>query len=182
MAENAIIINGKKRRQRVEVFAVNKDDMILVAEKGYTAYPELPGGGVDIGESLVSAGMRELAEEAGWLAIDPKVMELPDQYIFSGKDDGWFNRDNWNEEENIAIVCTAIRFEPTKAYGSEDDHLQFTLIPIKKLIKNIEEFLLSDCTERKKVNATFRLAILKKILLDNSEQIKNSPTWTSWSK
>ena len=180
MAENVIIMNGKKRRQRIDIFSITDTNEILVALVGYDGYPELPGGGVDAGESLINAGMRELAEEAGWLATDPCILELEGDWVFKGKDDGWFNRDNWNEEENIALVCTAIRFEPTKAYGSEGDHFSFVLLPIEELIKTLEVYLTGNCTERRKLNALFRITVLKKLLVNNSASIKNSPIWAKW--
>jgi 8-oxo-dGTP pyrophosphatase MutT (NUDIX family) len=180
MTENVININGKKRRQRVEVFAIGKNNTVLVSLKGVGNYPELPGGGVDVGESLTAAGIRELEEESGWLAERPYQMNIPGNWIFRGKDDGWFNRDGWDEEENVAIVCDAIRFAPTDKYGSENDHHVFTLVAINKVIAETKKSITTATSERRRIAAEFRVKILTKVVENSIEEVLNKPQWTNW--
>ncbi len=71
-------------RIRVGVLIWREGEVLLVRhEKGGHSYWLVPGGGVDIGETLVEAGARELLEETGYAvevgrllllceAIDPK--------------------------------------------------------------------------------------------------------------
>lgn len=178
MAEKIIMVEGKRRRQRVEVFALGEDNTILTSLKGPGIFPELPGGGVDDSDSFINAAMRELAEEAGWVAKDYSVMAVSGDWVFKGSDDPWFNKDGWNEEENIAVVCNVIAFHPDEQYGSEKDHHVFNLIPINELIKQTNLSINKDMSRRKSLTALHRLAVLKELL--SNELCKDKPSCLKW--
>lgn len=179
MAEKCDIIDGKRRRYRVEVFVLGDNNTILASLKGLGNYPELPGGGLDEGESLTEAGLRETREEAGWSAIAPTVLDVPGNWLFAGSDDAWFNRCGWNEEQQLAVVCTADMFAPTHEYGSEGDSHEFDLVPIPELIAHTEEMLKNELTPRRRFLALFRLAALKRIS-ERTLVIESYPNWKKW--
>lgn len=53
---------------------VTKDDKILLL-KQYNGY-DLPGGGVDLGETLEAAVVREVHEEAGLTVSNPRLLDI----------------------------------------------------------------------------------------------------------
>lgn len=66
---HARLTRGKTLGARVVV--VDGDDRVLLVRPGYVAGWTLPGGGVDKGETLVQAALRELMEEAAIEALEP---------------------------------------------------------------------------------------------------------------
>lgn len=171
--EQVFFIDGKRRRMRVDVFVLGHDNTVLVGLSN--GFLDVPGGGIDIGETPIQAGMRELAEEAGWTAVDFFPIEVQDTGLFNGIEKA-FQDWGWDEEQTLAVGCRAVKFNPTEQYGIEKDHLHFNLVPITTVIEDIEKQLLTDCPERVKVFLRYRLKVLWKILSIRS----NEPVWFNW--
>ena len=163
MAESVIYVNDKKRRSRVEVFALGPNRTILAACKGDGILPFMPGGGIDDNETVERAGARELEEETGWLAENHKEFVLPGNWVFSGPTDPWFDENHWDEEEHYSIFCNAVRFQPTARYGSEGDSDVFTLVPMRQVV-NETKSALPSLNPRLRFMAEFRLTVLEKLL------------------
>lgn len=53
------------------VMLFNEQGEICLIKHGYVAGWQLPGGGVDAGETIANAAAREMAEEAGFTPIKP---------------------------------------------------------------------------------------------------------------
>lgn len=79
-----------ERTEKVELTAlclVDKDDKILLQDrvkndwKGFT----LPGGHIEIGESIVDAIIREMKEETGLTVVNPKLCGVKQFPIKDGK-------------------------------------------------------------------------------------------------
>jgi ADP-ribose pyrophosphatase YjhB (NUDIX family) len=56
------------------VMLFNERGEICLIKHGYVAGWQLPGGGVDIGETIGDAAIRELAEEAGFVPAEPMTL------------------------------------------------------------------------------------------------------------
>ena len=181
MAEKASIVGGKKRRHRVEVFAIGPNDTILAASTGFNKLPELPGGGVDEGETNWDAGAREADEESGWVVWKPFQLMLNGDWVFKGSDCPWFNKAGWQEEENIAIICKAIKFGPTEHFGTEGDAQDFQLYPIQQILEETERFSTrDDISNRKRLLAYFRIAVIKELQFMAKENSESAPSWRNW--
>lgn len=79
-----------ERTEKVELTAlclIDKDDKILLQDrvkndwKGFT----LPGGHIEIGESIVDAIIREMKEETGLTVVNPKLCGVKQFPIRDGK-------------------------------------------------------------------------------------------------
>ena len=70
------------------VMLINEQGEICLIKHSYVAGWQLPGGGVDAGETIEAAAIRELAEEAGFVPSQP--MELFSVY----KNEKASNRDH----------------------------------------------------------------------------------------
>ena len=64
----------KKKRRRATVIAEQDDEVLLIREKGASFF-SLPGGGIEKGESVMEAALRELREET-------KLSAVKAEYVF----------------------------------------------------------------------------------------------------
>lgn len=66
--------NGVRYRQRPGVYAVliRGDRVLLTHQRSPVPEYQLPGGGIDDGESMMRALHREVLEETGWTIAGPK--------------------------------------------------------------------------------------------------------------
>lgn len=163
MTEMVTYVKDKKRRCRVEVFALGPGATALMASKGARALPYVPGGGIDEGESVIEAASRELQEESGWLAVNHRALPVPGEWVFKGTSDAWFKECGWEEEHNAASTCEAVRFAPNEKYGSEGDGDVFTLRPLEQLFDETQAAL-PYLFPRLRFMAVFRLAALEVLM------------------
>lgn len=178
--EEVILINGKRRRNRVEVFAFC-DNKLLAYSHGVNSYLELPGGGVNEGESIVDAGLRELAEEAGWPATDAKILSISGDSLFVENENSWLKQHGIDEEINSAITCNVKEFRPTEVYGSENDSYQYTLLPVDQVINETINTFQTTTDKRGKFIAKFRLNVLQHLLkVKINYTLEHIPNYYKW--
>lgn len=75
---------------RVSIYVVVvRDDALLLMEPAYSATPDLPGGEVEPGESLVEGAMRECWEETGYHFTPDfdRPVHIGDQWYFEDDDE-----------------------------------------------------------------------------------------------
>ena len=167
MAEQVTLVEGKKRRTRVEVFVFNKSRQLLCymyPRSGMPRLPELPGGGVDEGETPITAAMREVAEESGWRAKEFTPITVKTPSVYTDIANNWYVKDMWDEEEHIAVLAQAIAFLPDIRYGSENDGNKYVLTPVDLVIKETKLVLSKKVDSRTDVIGNWRLAVFDRLL------------------
>lgn len=176
-AEEIFKRDGKRRRIRVEVLAFGENNTILAGKLKTThgVFYDLPGGGIDAGETVVQAGLRELAEEAGWLVKDVHKLNTSKSFVFDG-DTPWLKKKGFDQEETRYIVAKPIKFSPDEQYGKEGDNLDFSLVPIDEFIEDMLWNIEKCPKPNVKAFLGFRMVALK--LLRNLE--KGKPLWLEW--
>ena len=176
--EKVFLREGKARRIRVEVIALSNNNTILAGRLGEElgGHWDLPGGGIDEGETVVQAGLREMAEEAGWDVSD--VHELPgdNRFIYRGNGDDWFKDHGWQEEETRYVLCKPIEFNPGNEYGKEGDQLGFQLVDIGEFMDSLVENI-ANC---KPPNVKAFLKSRQKVLTSLITLIATQPDWAKW--
>jgi ADP-ribose pyrophosphatase YjhB (NUDIX family) len=73
-AFHALFLLTRPMTLGARVMLFNSKGEICLIKHGYVAGWQLPGGGVDSGETIGNAAIRELAEEAGYEPIEPLVL------------------------------------------------------------------------------------------------------------
>ena len=84
-----IQFNAKLRKPKsigIRVMVFNKKGQVLLVKHSYRPEYFFPGGGVEKGEGLIEAGMRELREETG-LQVNKLELFGTYRYFAEGKDD-----------------------------------------------------------------------------------------------
>lgn len=176
MTEKVTMVKGKKQRHRVEVFAIGPHATILAFSHGRGQMPELPGGGIDEGEDVVTAGLRETHEEAGWQVEAPKPLIIPGEWVYTVMGDSWLSREGWDEEKHFAMVCQALRFAPSPIYGCEGDDLKFKLLPFTQVFDDTASALEGRLHSNLRAVAEFRLAALRQL----ESLFKAKPEFLLW--
>lgn len=101
------------RRPGAYAVIVRGADMLLTEQSAETVELQLPGGGVDPGESVVRALHREVYEETGWhVAVDRRIGAYQ-RYTFMPEYDLWAHK-----------ICVIYLCRPVRRIGPpvEPDH------------------------------------------------------------
>lgn len=121
-------------RQRVDALVVqNRSILVCRTAQGF----DYPGGGVDEGESLIDAAVRECMEESGFRLIEPKLIALPKRYMAQVQGDP-FLRDMGYTHEIYFSVCGRNGGFNDRLYDIEGDAGIYFYVPIKTLRENFE--------------------------------------------
>lgn len=182
--ENVIVVDGKRRRQRVEVIVLGENNTVLGVQVncgGMNSYVELPGGGFNVDETLTEAGLREQAEEAGWIVIDPRPLCVPGNNIFVENDNSWLMQHGYDEEESYTLVCHAVMFKPTELYNSEGDAREYKLMDINQVYKETQDNANRSTDKRGRFISEYRLRAFK-VLFNIQDEVctENMPSWIKW--
>ena len=174
--EKATYHDGLKRRHRVETYCY-KDDMLLAISNGYNRLPSLPGGGIDVNESIELAGLRELSEEAGWSGECPEIITPSGDWVLDVRDDVWLKEQGWHQEAQYAVKCQSLSFNTDGRYGSENDHDVYQWLSVEQVMVETNECLRDPTLpKRKRMQANFRMAVLSIL----HPHVANQPMFKRW--
>ena len=97
-----------------------KDRVLLTCQLSDIVDVQLPGGGIDPGESPLQALHREVMEETGWRISRPRRLGAFRRFVFMPEYDIWAEK-----------VCHIFLARPTRqtAEPSEPDHATLVLSP-----------------------------------------------------
>ncbi|WP_170771379.1 NUDIX hydrolase [Ruegeria lacuscaerulensis] len=99
---------GRKYTQRVGVYALlpRGQQLLLTCQLEPGPDLQLPGGGIDPGESPITALHREVAEETGWLIAAPRRVGAFRRFTYMPEYDLWAEK-----------VCLIYRARPVRRIG-----------------------------------------------------------------
>lgn len=85
------VVAGQKYRPRPGVYAILRlgGDLLLTYQEEPDAEFQLPGGGIDPGESPLRALHREVFEETGWSIAAPRRLGAFRRFVFMPEYDKW---------------------------------------------------------------------------------------------
>lgn len=159
--------DGLRRRHRVETYAMIDGKMLAYWKPG--RLPELPGGGIDVGENAVEASLREADEETGWATrnhreLDFEAMGMKGEWLYSGYEPGWFSESGWDQEIYFAATADALYFNPKENYENKYNDVEFKLYTVKEIYDGVKKYLERGGLPRLRIVAEQRLQILEKML------------------
>jgi 8-oxo-dGTP pyrophosphatase MutT (NUDIX family) len=178
--EMTTVFNNRRQRHRVEVIAIGPDRTILATPMEIKGYIELPGGGVNKGESYEAAAVRENEEEAGWLVENPVIIHVPGNWTHSAPDGSWLKENGYDEEVNIVVGCNAIEFKPKENFMAEGDGRVHKLLPIGQVIS--ETLIgMSQSTDPRIINlGKLRIEAIRKVCNLVGIATESAPLYTKW--
>lgn len=99
---------GQRYTQRTGVYALlpRGDNLLLTCQIEPGPDLQLPGGGIDPGESPLAALHREVFEETGWLIATPRRMGAFRRFTYMPEYDLWAEK-----------VCLIYRARPVRRLG-----------------------------------------------------------------
>ncbi len=117
------LVRGQKYGLRHGVYAVlvRGRDVLLTHQAEPEPEFQLPGGGIDPGESPLRALHREVGEETGWTITDPRRIGAFRRFVYMPEYDKWAEK-----------LCTIYLARPTRRIGppTEPGH-QAVWMPIE---------------------------------------------------
>ena len=121
-----IPVQQRRYTLRPGAYAVLPRDgkLLLTAQMTPEAEVQLPGGGIDPGESAIVALHREVREETGWHIANPRRLGAFRRFIFMPEYDLWAEK-----------LCSIYVAWPVRQVGEimEDDHIAFWSQPQEAL-------------------------------------------------
>ncbi|PIE10936.1 MAG: NUDIX hydrolase [Rhodobacterales bacterium] len=113
---------GQSYRPRPGVYAILLDHRGLLAtwQGGIHEEIQLPGGGIDPGESPLQALHREVMEETGWIIAQPRRVGAHRRFTYMPEYDRWAEK-----------ICSIYLARPVRQLRppSEPDHFPLWLDP-----------------------------------------------------
>ncbi len=120
-------IPGQRYTARPGAYAIlPRDGQLLVTyQAGIHHEFQLPGGGIDFGESPIAALHREVFEETGWRISPPRFLGSFRRYVFMPEYDLWAEK-----------ICHIFKARPVRklALPPEPDHTAAWLSPEQALV------------------------------------------------
>lgn len=117
-------VRGKRYALRpgAYVIAIDHRGLLGTWQGGLNNEIQLPGGGIDPGESPVQALHREVMEETGWTISKPRRIGAHRRFVYMPEYDKWAEK-----------LCSIYLAKPGRkiAAPSEPDHIPMWLDPIK---------------------------------------------------
>lgn len=111
---------GQRYDHRPGVYAIlpRGDQLLVTFQGGMHGEFQLPGGGIDPGESPLQALHREVMEETGWRIARPRRIGAHRRFAYMPEYDKWAEK-----------ICTIYIADPIRpiADPSEPDHLALWL-------------------------------------------------------
>lgn len=106
---------GQSYRPRAGVYAILPlgNRILTTWQGGIHNEVQLPGGGIDSGESPIQALHREVMEETGWIIARPRRVGAHRRFTYMPEYDKWAEK-----------ICTIYVARPVRSMGppSEPDH------------------------------------------------------------
>lgn len=114
--------SGQTYRTRAGAYAILPlgDELLLTFQAGEFDEFQLPGGGIDAGESPIAALHREVFEETGWKIASPRRIGAFRRFTYMPDYDLWAEK-----------ICTLYVARPVVQLGapSEPDHSAVWMLP-----------------------------------------------------
>lgn len=119
-------VNGQRYKTRAGVYAIlPRDGKLLLTYQGDPHFEvQLPGGGIDPGESPLQALHREVFEETGWRIAQPRKLGSFRRFVFMPDYDMWAEK-----------LCHIYLAHPVRPHGPprEAGHVALWLDPAEAL-------------------------------------------------
>lgn len=129
-------------RPAVRVIVVNPtDDTILLCKRfckhtGALLTYDLPGGGVESGESIADAAIKECLEEVGVRVKDPQELGVTSSYPFDPAGGDWYYI--YSQGEDHYTWAKFDGYDSTK-FHSEGDSMSYDWVPMREILQKIQD-------------------------------------------
>lgn len=112
------IVKGQRYRPRPGAYAIlpRGGHVLLTHQEAPTPEFQLPGGGIDPGESTLTALHREVIEETGWKIAAPRRVGAFRRFAYMPEYDTWAEK-----------VCTIYMARPVRPLGPPTEPLHDAL-------------------------------------------------------